>query len=33
MPLTFEAYYNFLGHFTVISSTTVDKMLNKAMNF
>lgn len=29
----FEAYYNYLGHFTVISSTTVDKMLAKSLAF
>lgn len=27
VPLLFEAYYNYLGHFTVISNSTVDKML------
>lgn len=32
-PLLFEAYYNYLGHFTMISSTTVDKMLLKALSF
>lgn len=32
-PLLFEAYYNYLGHFTIISSTTVDKMLLKALSF
>lgn len=32
-PLLFEAYYNYLGHFTLISSTTVDKMLLKALSF
>ena len=29
----FEGYYNYLGHFTVISSKTVDRMLEKAMSF
>lgn len=33
VPLLFEAYYNYLGHFTVISNTTVDRMLQKAMSF
>jgi hypothetical protein len=32
-PLLFEAYYNYIGHFTMISSTTVDKMLLKSMSF
>ena len=32
-PLLYEAYYNYLGHFTVIDSTSVDKMLEKAMSF
>lgn len=32
-PLLFEAYYNYLGHYTVISSTTVDKMLDKVLAF
>lgn len=27
VPLLFEAYYNYLGHFTVINNSTVDKML------
>lgn len=33
LPLLFEGYYNYLGHFTVISSRTVDKMLEKALSF
>lgn len=32
-PLLYEAYYNYLGHFTLISSTTVDKMILKALSF
>lgn len=32
-PLLYEAYYNYLGHFTVIDSLTVDKMIEKAMSF
>jgi len=31
--LLFEAYYNYLGHFTVISNSTVDKMLLKVLTF
>ena len=26
-PLLFEAYYNYLGHFTLFDSRVVDKML------
>lgn len=33
VPLLFEAYYNYLGHFTVISSKVVDGMLQKVMRF
>lgn len=33
VSLLFEAYYNYLGHHTVISSSTVDKMLSKVMDF
>lgn len=33
LPLLFEGYYNFVGHFTVITNKTVDKMLIKAMSF
>lgn len=32
VPLLFEAYYNYLGHFTVISNSSVDKMLHKVMD-
>lgn len=31
--MLFEAYYNYLGHFTVISNSTVDKMLLKVLSF
>ena len=29
----FEGYYNYLGHYTVISSKTVDRMIGKALTF
>lgn len=32
VPLLFEAYYNYLGHFTLMKNSTVDKMLHKAMS-
>jgi hypothetical protein len=32
LGLIFEAYYNFLGHYTVISNTTVDALVNKAIS-
>jgi hypothetical protein len=32
VPLLFEAYYNYLGHFTLMKNSTVDKMLQKAMS-
>lgn len=31
--LLFEAYYNYLGHFTIIDSKVVDKMLARVMSF
>jgi hypothetical protein len=33
VPLLFEAYYNYLGHFTLMQNSTVDKMLQKVMSF
>lgn len=33
LPLLFEGYYNYLGHFTVISCSTVDKMMEKILSF
>ena len=33
LPLLFEGYYNYLGHFTVISNKVVDRMLHKALSF
>ena len=32
-PMLFEAYYNLLGHFTVMSNSTVDKLMLKVLSF
>jgi hypothetical protein len=32
LNLIFEAYYNFLGHYTLVSNTTVDALVKKAIS-